>query len=217
MERLGKLYSADEIIREFKDGQTIMIGGFGAHGTPEHLVDLILESGVRHLTTISMDSSLPGLGIGKLVHNKVIDKMITAHAGRNREAMELYDAGKMEIEFCPMGTLAERIRCGGAGIPAFYVGTGMGSGVEKGKDIKEFNGKKYMLETAITADLSLVRCRCADPLGNLSYHGTSENANPVMAMNESKTLVDPDLIMEIDEIGIDRIKTPGVFVDMILS
>jgi acetate CoA/acetoacetate CoA-transferase alpha subunit len=217
MYRVGKLYSADDIIKEFKDGQTIMIGGQGVHGSPNHLIDLLLESGVRHLTTISLDAGKENCDIGKLVHNHVVDKMITAHAGKNKEVMKQHAEGKLEIEFCPMGTLAERIRCGGMGIGGFYVATGMGTGIEKGKPLMEIDGKTYMLETALHADLALVRCRAADPLGNLSYHGTSENVNPMMAINSSKTLVDPDIILEIDEIGIDRIKTPGVFVDMILS
>lgn len=217
MYRNDKLYGADDIIRQFKDGQTIMIGGFGVHGTPNKLIDLLLESGVRHLTTITMDSAKPGLDFGRLIHEKVVDKMITAHAGKNAEAMQQLYAKELEIEFCPMGTLVERIRCGGMGIPAFYVGTGMGTIVEEGKEIHEFNGKRYMLETALEADLSLIRSRAADPLGNLAYHGTSENVNSIMALAHAKTIVEPDVILEIDEIGIDRIKTPGVFVDMVYA
>ena len=217
MYRLGKLYSADEIVTQFKDGQTIMIGGFGVHGSPNRLIDLVLESGVRHLTTITMDSARPNEDVGKLFHNGVVDKMIVAHAGNNREVMEMYDAGKIEIEFCPMGTLAERIRCGGMGLGGVLVSTGMGTGVEEGKEIIEIGGKKYMLETTLEADLTLIRCRAADPLGNLSYHGTNENINPIMALHRAKTIADPDVLLEIDEIGIDRIRTPGVFVDMILA
>ncbi|MCR5784867.1 MAG: CoA transferase subunit A [Eubacterium sp.] len=216
-ERLGKLYSADEIIKEFKDGQTIILGGFGYHGNPNRLIDLVLESGVRHLTTISLDAGIEGHDIGKWIHEGIIDKMITAHIGKNPEAMKRLAAGEMEVEFCPMGTLVERLRAGGMGIGGFYVKTGMGTGVEKGKEIREFDGEKYMLETALTGDISIVRCRAADPLGNLSYHGTSENSNPIVAINKSKTIVDPDLILEIDEIGIDHIHTPGVYVDMILD
>lgn len=215
--RLGKLYSKDEIIAEFKDGQTIMLGGFGYHGNPNRLIDYVLESGVKHLTTITLDAGIQGHDVGKLIQAGVVDKMITAHIGKNPDAMRLYEAGKMEVEFCPMGTLTERIRCGGSGIGGVLMSTGMGTGVEKGKEIFEINGVKYMLETALTADLSLVRCRKADPLGNLAYYGTSENSNPIVAMNQSKTIVEPDMILEIDEIGIDAITTPGVFVDMILN
>ena len=215
--RLGKLYSKDEIIKDFKDGQTIMMGGFGYHGNPNRLIDLVLESGVRHLTTITLDAGILGHDVGKLITAGVVDKMITAHIGKNPDAMKLYESGKMEVEFCPMGTLTERIRCGGAGIGGVLMKTGMGTGIENGKELFEINGEKYMLETALTADISLVRCRKADPLGNLAYYGTSENSNPIVAMNQSKTIVDPDMILEIDEIGIDAITTPGVFVDMILN
>ena len=217
MYRLGKLYSADEIIKEFKDGQTIMIGGFGVHGTPNRLIDLILESGVRHLTTITMDSAKPNRDIGRLIHNRVVDKMIVAHAGNNREAMDQYDRGELDIDFVPMGTLAEKIRCGGMGLGGVLVKTGIGTVVEEGKDLYEINGQKYIIEPALDADLALVRARVADPLGNLAYHGTNENINPIMALHRAKTIAEPDIIVEIDEIGIDKIRTPGVFVDMILS
>lgn len=216
--RLGKLYNADEVRAQFKDGQTILLGGFGHFGAPERLIDLCLESGAKHLTTISLNSCIPGYGIAKLIHAGVVDKMITSHIGNNREAMDLYESGKMEVEFCPMGTLAERLRAGGSGIAAFYVKTGYGTGVEKGKELHEFNGEMYMLETALTGDVSLVRCRAADPLGNLAYHGTNENSNPLIALNNTTTTIaDPDMILEIDEIGPDRIVTPGVYVDMILE
>ncbi len=216
--RLGKLYSKDEVIEQFKDGQTIVMGGFGHFGTPERLVDLVLESGVKHLTTISLNSCKAGFGIGRLLSAGVIDKMITSHIGNNREAMEMHASGKLEVEFCPMGTLAERLRAGGSGIAGFYVKTGMGTGIEKGKELHEFNGEMYMLETALKGDVALVRCRAADPLGNLAYHGTNENSNPLVAMNEcTVTIADPDMILEIDEIGPDRIVTPGVYVDMVLE
>ncbi|MCR4842773.1 MAG: CoA transferase subunit A [Eubacterium sp.] len=216
--RLGKLYSADEIISQFKDGQTILVGGFGHFGTPERLIDLVLESGARHLTTISLNSCKPGYGIGRLLSAGVVDKMITSHIGNNRDAMELYEQNKLEVEFCPMGTLAERLRAGGAGIAAFYVRTGYGTGIEKGKEVHEFDGKMYMLETALSGDVALVRCRAADPLGNLAYHGTNENSNPLVAMNSTTlTIADPDIILEIDEIGPDRIGTPGVYVNMVLE
>ena len=216
--RLGKLYTADEIVKQFKDGQTLVIGGFGHFGTPERLITLVLESGARHLTVVALNSCIPGYGIGRLLTARVVDKMITSHIGNNREAMDLYERNEMEVEFCPMGTLAERLRAGGAGIAGFYVDTGMGTGVEAGKEIHEFNGKKYMLETALTGDIALVRCRAADPLGNLAYHGTNENSNPLVAMNASTlTIADPDMVLEIDEIGGDRIVTPGVYIDMILE
>jgi len=216
-QRLGKLYTADEIMKEFHDGQTVILGGFGYHGNPNKLIDMVLETGVRHLTTISLDAGIQGHDIGKWIKAGIIDKMITAHIGKNPDAMKLYEEGKIEVEFCPMGTLTERLRAGGMGIGGFYVRTGMGTGIEKGKEIRNFDGQDYMLETALTGDISLVRCRAADPLGNLCYHGTSENSNPIVAMNKSKTIVEPDLILEIDEIGMDRIQTPGVFVDMILN
>ena len=217
MYRLGKLYSADEIVKEFHDGQTIMIGGFGVHGTPNRLIDLILESGAKHLTTITMDSAKPNRDFGRLPHNGRVDKMIVAHAGNNREVMEMYDAGKIEIDFIPMGTLAEKIRCGGMGLGGVLVKTGIGTGIEEGKDLYEIDGQKYIIEPSLDADLVLVRARMADPLGNLSFHGTNENINPIMAQHRARTIVDPDILVEIDEIGIDKIRTPGIFVDMILA
>ena len=215
-ERLGKLYTADEIIKEFKDGQTIMLGGGSYHGNPNRLIDLVLESGVRHLTTISIDAGIYMHDVGKWIHEGIVDKMITSHIGKSPDALKAYNEGRLEVDFCPAGTIIERMRAGGMGIPAFFVKPGMYTGLEKGKEIRTFGGEEYMLETALTADISLVRCRAADPLGNLSYHGTSENSNPIAALNPGLTIVEPDLILEIDEIGMSRIKTPGVFVDRIL-
>ncbi len=216
-DRLGKLYSYDEIIDTFKDGQTIILGGGSYHGNPNRLIDMVLESGVRHLTTISIDAGIFMHDVGKLCHEHRVDKMITSHIGNSPDALKQFNEGKLEVEFCPAGTLIERLRAGGMGIPAFYVKTGMYTGIEKGKEIKQFNGEDYMMETALTGDIALVRCRAADPLGNLSYHGTSENSNPIVALNPGLTIVEPDIILEIDEIGYSRIKTPGVYVDMILN
>lgn len=213
----GKVRMKDEILPLFHDGQTIMIGGFGKHGNPNELIDILIESGAKHLTIISLDPGGEFHDIGKLLQAGAVDKMITSHIGNNPKCMELYESGKLEIEFNPMGTLAERIRSGGMGLGGVLVKTGFGTGIEKGKPTIEIDGETFMVEKALTADIALVRARRADPMGNLNYHGTSENSNPFVATAGDITIAEADFILDADEIGIDNISTPGIFVDYVLE
>jgi acetate CoA/acetoacetate CoA-transferase alpha subunit len=217
MASLGKIRSREVIMDLFKDGQRIMFGGFGRHGNPNELIDLVLESGVRHLTTISLDAGIPTHDVGKLIHNGRVDHMIVSHIGKNEECMSLYDNGKLDIEFCPMGSLSERIRSGGMGLGGVLVKTGIGTEIEEGKQIIELDGERFILERSITADISLVRARKVDPLGNLNFHGTNANSNPIVATAGDITIAEADFIMDADEIGSDNISVCGVFVNHILE
>jgi acetate CoA/acetoacetate CoA-transferase alpha subunit len=213
---IDKFMSKEDIVRLFKDGQTIMIGGFANHGVPNDLVQCVLDSGARHLTLISNDTGDADLTVGRLVHQGVIDKLIASHIGRNTETVALVEAGKIELELVPQGSLAERIRCGGAGLGGVLTKTGLGTVVEKGKQIITFNGEEYLLETALQADIGLVRARTVDPLGNLTYHGTMQNFNSLIAKAARRTLVDADMQVDIGELSLDSIVTPGAYVDNIL-
>lgn len=213
----GKIRSRDEIIAQFKDGQRIMCGGFANRGVPNRLVQCVIDSGARHLTLISNDTGDADLTIGRLVHHGCVDRLVASHVGMNTETVALIEAGKIEVEFCPQGSLMERIRCGGSGLGGVLTKTGLGTIMQDGKQVIEVAGEDYILETALRADIALVRARMADPLGNLAYRGTSRNTNPLVAKAADLTIVDADLMMEVDEIGVDRIVTPGVFVDMILA
>ncbi|MDR3437135.1 CoA transferase subunit A [Telmatospirillum sp.] len=215
----GKIRSRDEIIAQFKDGQTVMCGGMHNHGTPNNLIQCIIDSGVKHLTVISIDSADANLTLGRLYHHRLVDKLITSYIGRNTEVVAMLEAGEIDVEFVPQGSLAERVRCGGAGLGGVLTKTGLGTVVEETRQIVEINdsGEKYLLETALRADIGLVRARMADPLGNLAYRGTLRNSNPLIATASDLTIVDADMLMDVDEIGIDRIGTPGVYVDMVLA
>ncbi len=212
----NKFAVKDEIVRLFKDGQRIMVGGFANHGVPNNLVQCIIESGARHLTLISNDTGDADLTIGRLVHEGLIDKVVCSHIGRNTETVALVAEGKIEVELVPQGSFAERIRCGGSGLGGVLTKTGLGTMVEEGKDIITVDGEDYLLETPLRADIGLVRARSADPMGNLTYRGTSRNFNSLIAKACDLTLVDADLHVEIGEIVPDSVVTPGVFVDKIL-
>ncbi|NDL63239.1 3-oxoacid CoA-transferase subunit A [Acerihabitans arboris] len=214
---LGKLTSADDITRLFKDGQTLMCGGFANHGVPNRLLQCVIDSGARHFTLISNDSGDADLTVGRLIHLGLVDKLIASHIGRNTETVALVDAGKIELELVPQGSLAERIRCGGAGLGGVLTKTGIGTVVEKGKQLIMVDGEAYLLETALRADISLVRARTADPLGNLTYRGTMRNFNPLVAKAAGLTLVEADMLMDVDEMSLDSIVTPGVYVSNILT
>lgn len=213
----SKIRSRNEIVALFRDGQTLMCGGFANHGVPNDLIQCVIDSGAKHFTLISNDSGDADLTIGRLIHHGLVDKLIASHIGRNTETVAMLAEGKIEVEFVPQGSLAERIRCGGSGLRGVLTRTGLGTIVEAGKQIVEVDGEKYLLETALRADIALVRARAADPLGNLAYRGTMRNFNPLMAKAADLTMVDTDFLMEVDEIGSDHIGTPGVYVDMILK
>lgn len=213
----SKVRSRQEIIACFKDGQTIAIGGQTAHYMPDQLIDCILESGAKHLTVYSIDTSDPGVGVGKLIRAGVVDHIITTHVGTNPETNAQIQNGTLKAEFNPMGTFIERIRCGGAGLGGVLTKTGLGTVVEEGKQVIEVNGQPYLLETALRADIAITRCRKADPIGNLAYDGSSGHAShPVIATCADLSIVECDQFCNLGEIGPNEVKVPGMFVDMIL-
>ena len=206
--KLSKVRTAEEIIARFKDGQIIAIGGQTNQYMPDRLIDCVLESGARHLTIYSIDSSDPGHGVSLLVEAGRVDALTNAKI----------QSGALKAEFNPMGTFIERIRCGGAGLGGVLTKTGLGTVVEEGKQIIEVNGESYLLETALRADIALTRCRRADPLGNLAYSGSSGHAShPVIATCGALSIVECDHFCDLGELGPDEIKVPGMFVDMILA
>ena len=212
-----KYTNKEKIVRLFKDGQTIMCGGFANHGVPNKLIDCILESGARHLTLISNDSGDADLTIGRLIRHGVVDKLIASHIGRNTDTIQLVEEGKIDLELVPQGSLAERIRCGGSGLGGVLTKTGLGTMVAQGKQVITVNNEAYLLETALRADIALVRARTSDPLGNLTYHGTMQNFNPLVAKASAITLVDADMHVDIGELPLDSIITPGAYVNYVLA
>src|SRR6202041_2176309 len=200
-----------------KDGMTIMAGGFGLCGIPESLIFAIRDSGVKDLTVVSNNCGIDGVGLGLLLDTRQITKMISSYVGENKTFMQQYLAGELEIEFNPQGTLAERIRAGGAGIPAFYTRTGVGTLIAEGKEVRTFNGASYVMETGLRADLAIVHAWKADTEGNLVYRKTARNFNPVMAAAADVTVAEVELLVEPGEIDPDHIITPGIFVKRIVK
>jgi 3-oxoacid CoA-transferase subunit A len=199
------------------DGMTIMSGGFGLSGIPEHLIAGIREHGVKNLTVISNNCGVDGFGLGILLEARQIKKMISSYVGENKLFEQLYLSGELELEFNPQGTLAERCRAGGAGIPGFYTKTGVGTLVAEGKETKVFNGETYVLETGLVADLSIVKAFVGDEEGNLAYRKAARNFNPMMATAGKVTLVEVEKIVALGEMDKDNIHTPGIFVDRLFK
>ena len=199
-----------------EDGMLIMAGGFGLCGIPETLILAIRESGVRNLTVISNNAGVDGIGLGLLLETKQIRKMISSYVGENKLFAQQYLAGELEIEFNPQGTLAERIRAGGAGIPAFFTRTGAGTDVARGKEQRVFNGNTYIMETGLVADLAIVHAFKSDTEGNLVYRKTARNFNPVMATAGRITIAEVEHMVQPGEIDPDHIITPGIFVKRII-
>lgn len=195
-----------------KDGITIMAGGFGLCGIPEHCILAIHESGVKNLTVISNNCGVDDFGLGILLKTRQIKKMLSSYVGENKTFEQQFLAGELELEFNPQGTLAERIRAGGAGIPAFYTKTGVGTVVADGKETREFNGEMYVMEKGLVADLSIVKAWKADKAGNLIYHKTARNFNPPMATAGHVTVAEVEELVEEGELDADSIHTPGIFV-----
>ncbi len=211
---MNKLYpSAREALADIaKDGQTYAVGGFGLCGIPEALIAAIRDLGVKDLTAISNNAGVDGFGLGLLLGTRQIRKMIASYVGENKEFERQYLAGELELEFTPQGTLAEKLRAGGAGIPAFYTKTGYGTIVAEGKEIKEFDGEHYVMERALVADIALVKAWKADRSGNLIYRRTSRNFNPNVASSGRITVAEVEEIVENGELDPDHIHTPGIFV-----
>ena len=199
------------------DGMTIMAGGFGLCGIPENLIAAIRVSGVKDLTVVSNNCGVDGFGLGILLENRQIRKMISSYVGENKLFEQLYLSGELELEFNPQGTLAERIRAGGAGIPAFFTKTGVGTLVAEGKEVREFDGEMYVMERGLTADLSIVKAWKADAEGNLVYRKTARNFNPMMATAGKATVVEVEEIVAVGALDKDNIHTPGIYVDRLVK
>ena len=199
------------------DGMTIMAGGFGLCGIPENLIAAIRDSGVKNLTFISNNCGVDGFGLGVLLETRQIARMVSSYVGENKEFERQFLSGELELEFNPQGTLAERIRAGGAGIPGFYTKTGVGTVIAEGKEHKVFNGETYILETGLVADLSIVKAWKGDTQGNLVYRKTSRNFNPMMATAGKVTVAEVEEIVPTGSLDPDHIHTPGIFVQRIFA
>jgi len=199
-----------------KNNQTIAVGGFGLCGIPEVLIDALMNTGVKDLTCISNNAGIDGFGLGKLLEKRQIKKMISSYVGENKEFERQFLNGELEVELTPQGTLAEKLRAGGAGIPAFFTQTGVGTLIAEGKEIREFEGKEYILEHSLTADVALVKAYKADRAGNLVFRKTAHNFNPDCAVAGKFTIVEVEQIVEIGEIDPDDIHLPGIYVDRIV-
>ena len=199
------------------DGMTVMSGGFGLCGIPENLIAGLKASGVKGLTVISNNAGVDGFGLGQLLETKQIAKMISSYVGENKEFERQYLAGELQLEFNPQGTLAERIRAGGAGIPAFFTATGVGTLVAEGKEVRNFDGRDYVMETGLIADLAIIKAWKADERGNLVFRKTARNFNPMMATAGKITLVEVEEIVPTGSLDPDHIHTPGVYVDRLIQ
>ncbi len=207
----------DALADVLHDGMTIMSGGFGLCGIPSVLIEAIRDSGVKDLTVISNNAGVDDAGLGLLLVTRQIRKMISSYVGENATFARQYLAGELEIEFNPQGTLAERIRAGGAGIPAFYTATGAGTEIAKGKDVRQFNGRDYIMETGLVADLAIVHAWRGDPEGNLVYRMTARNFNPIMATAATVTVAQVEEMVELGALDPDGIVTPGIFVQRMVA
>jgi 3-oxoacid CoA-transferase A subunit len=200
-----------------RDNMTICAGGFGLCGIPERLIDAIEASGVKGLTVVSNNAGIDGVGLGKLLRTRQIAKMISSYVGENKEFERQYLSGELEVEFCPQGTLAERCRAGGAGIPGFYTKTGVGTVVADGKETKEFDGETYVLERGIVADLSIIKGWKADDAGNLIFRKTARNFNQPMATASKHTVAEVEEIVPVGSLDPDSIHVPGIYVKRLIS
>jgi len=215
---MNKVYpdAATALADIVKDGQTIAVGGFGLCGIPEALIAALRDSGVKNLTAISNNAGVDDAGLGQLLMTRQIRKMISSYVGENKEFERQYLAGELEVEFTPQGTLAEKLRAGGSGIPAFFTKTGVGTIVAEGKDVREFDGEQYIMERALVADVAIVKAYKADKAGNLVYRHTARNFNPNAAMSGKITVVEVEELVEIGEIDPDHVHTPGIFIHRIV-
>ncbi|WP_223702376.1 CoA transferase subunit A [Sutcliffiella deserti] len=208
--------SFTEAVKDIQDGATIMVGGFGLCGIPENLILALVETGVKDLTVISNNCGVDEWGLGLLLKNKQIRKMIGSYVGENKEFERQVLSGELEVELTPQGTLAEKIRAGGAGIPAFYTPAGVGTPIAEGKEVRVFNGKEYLLEEAYQADFSLVRADKADKMGNLIYNKTARNFNPMIAAAGTVTIAEVEELVEIGDLDPNQIQTPSIYVQRLI-
>ncbi len=216
---MNKIYPDDATALDglLQDGMTMMAGGFGLCGIPENLIAAVHAAGTKDITIVSNNCGVDGFGLGVLLDAKQIKKMISSYVGENKEFERQYLEGELELEFNPQGTLAERIRAGGAGIPGFYVKTGVGTLIAEGKEHKEFGGETYIMETGLIADLSIVKAWKADTEGNLVFRKTARNFNPMMATAGTVTVVEVEEIVEAGSLDPDQIHTPGIFIQRIIK
>ena len=214
----NKVYaSADAALQDIvKDGQTLAVGGFGLCGIPEALIVALQQTGAKQLTCISNNAGVDGFGLGILLETKQIKKMISSYVGENKEFERQYLNGELEVELTPQGTLAEKLRAGGAGIPAFFTPTGVGTLIAEGKEIREFDGQDFILEKSLTADIALVKAYKADKAGNLIFRKTAQNFNPVCAMAGKISIAEVEEIVEIGDLDPDEIHLPGIYINRIV-
>jgi len=215
---LNKIFpsAADALKGVVKDGQLLAVGGFGLCGIPETLIEALKDSGVMNLTVISNNAGVDGFGLGKLLETRQIKKMISSYVGENKEFERQYLANELELEFTPQGTLAEKLRAGGAGIPAFFTKTGVGTIVAEGKELREFDGETYVMERSLVPDVALVKAHVADKSGNLRFRLTARNFNPAAAMAGKICIVEVEHVVEIGELLPDDIHLPGIYVHRIV-
>lgn len=215
---VNKVYSSakDALQDVVQDGQILAVGGFGLCGIPESLIAALKQTGVKNLTCISNNAGVDGFGLGLLLESKQIKKMIASYVGENKEFERQFLSGELEVELTPQGTLAEKLRAGGVGIPAFFTATGVGTLIAEGKEEREFNGKPYILENSLTADIALVKAYKADTAGNLTFRKTAQNFNPVCAMAGKVCIVEVEEIVEIGALDPDQIHLPGIYVNRIV-
>ncbi|MGE0493463.1 MAG: CoA transferase subunit A [Vulcanimicrobiota bacterium] len=204
-------------MEHLRDGMTLMMGGFGLCGIPENLIRALLANGAKDLTIISNNAGVDDAGIGLLIKNGQVKKMISSYIGENKALETRIIEGTIEVELNPQGTLAERVRAGGAGIPAFYTPTGVGTKIAEGKETREFSGRKFLLEQALRADVAFIKAYHADTHGNLTYRKTARNFNPVMATAAEIVIAEAEVVVEAGQLNPDTIVTPGVFVDMVIK
>ncbi|CAM3434708.1 CoA transferase subunit A [Cytobacillus oceanisediminis] len=209
--------SFGEAVQDIHDGAVLMVGGFGLCGIPENLILALVDKGVKDLTVISNNCGVDDWGLGLLLKNKQIKKMVGSYVGENKEFERQVLSGEIEVELLPQGTLAEKIRAGGAGIPAFYTPAGVGTPIAEGKETKVFDGKEYLLEEALKADFSLVRAWKGDKMGNLVYHKTARNFNPMIAAAGKVTIAEVETLCEIGELNPNYIHTPSIYVQSLIE
>lgn len=209
--------NAEEAIIGLKDGMTLMLGGFGLCGIPENGISALVKSGVKDLTCISNNAGVDGFGIGLMLESRQVKKMISSYVGENAEFERQLLSGELEVELTPQGTLAEKCRAGGAGIPAFFTATGYGTEVAEGKETREINGRMYVLEDALTADFSFVKAWKGDTMGNLIFKGTARNFNPMMAKAGKITIAEVEELVEPGELDPNHIHVPGIYVQRIFK
>ena len=209
--------NADEAIRDIQDGARIMVGGFGLCGVPENLIAALVRKGVRNLTTMSNNAGVDDFGLGMLLQTGQIRKHIGTYVGENKKLEDMVLKGELELELNPQGTFAERIRAGGAGIPAFYTPTGVGTVIAEGKEVRDFDGKPYLMEKALRADFALIKAWKGDKWGNLTYRKTARNFNPMMATAAKVTIVEVEHLVEVGELDPDLVHTPSIYVNRIFQ